>query len=60
MVEFIGKESIPEDRIPQNLHKLFQDSNIIDVIKGKGVGVMMDEDTIRNLNDLPVKNRIIK
>jgi hypothetical protein len=60
MVEFIGKESIPEDSIPQNLHKLFQDSNIIDVIKGKGVGVMMDEDTIRNLNDLPVKNRIIK
>ncbi len=58
LVEFIGNESIPDDRIPQNLRKLFQDSNIIDVIKGKGIGVMIDEDTIRNLNDLPVKNRM--
>lgn len=60
MVEFIGNESIPDDRIPQHLQKLFMDSNIIDVIKGKGVGVMLDEDTIRNLNDLPVKNRMHK
>lgn len=60
MVEFIGNESIPDDRIPQHLRKLFMDSNIIDVIKGKGVGVMLDEDTIRNLNDLPEKNRMYK
>ncbi|PWB50717.1 MAG: hypothetical protein C3F06_11660 [Candidatus Methanoperedenaceae archaeon] len=60
MVEFIGNESIPDDRIPQHLQRLFMDSNIIDVIKGKGVGVMLDEDTIRNLNDLPVKNRMYK
>jgi hypothetical protein len=56
MVEFIGKESIPEDKIPENLQKLFIDSDIIDVIKGKNLGVMIDEDTIRDLNDLPRKN----
>jgi hypothetical protein len=47
MVEHIGSESLPIDDIPEELHRLFQDQEVQDVIGGKTVDASLDEAAIR-------------
>jgi hypothetical protein len=55
MISYIGNKSLP-DNIPKNLHKLFQEQKVQDVVLGKIVETSLDEHAIRACTDLLVSD----
>jgi len=61
MIKYIGgKETLPIEKIPKDLQELFQDPNVVEVIKGKKddliVGTLLDKDTICTFAGLRTAN----
>src|SRR5215217_7811927 len=46
MIRYVGADTLP-DTVPENLRELFQDQEVLDVIRGKGVGTSLNEEAIR-------------
>jgi hypothetical protein len=46
MIGYVGADTLP-DTVPENLRELFQDQEVQDVIRGKGVGTSLNEGAIR-------------
>jgi hypothetical protein len=47
MVTHIGPQHVPPANVPKNLHELFRDEAVSQVIAGEHVGARLDEDAIR-------------